>query len=644
MSRLILWWCCVVVAPLLAGSAAAEGRAVWQAAAEERALYEHFRWQQLGHYQPHRGDRAVSDIHSADFFLAPRGRENPEEELRATIDALFAPPGDAPESHAQCRFPARLLWLREQLPATDSLPAVECAGYADWRGAGSSRIESVSLIAVEGYLRNPSSLYGHVLLRLNETGLSDPGDSPRQHVLATSVNFGVDLPSGESPLGFIIKGLFGGYDAVFTQARFHQNSVLYGDYQQRDLWEYRLNLSPAQTELIVAHTWELLGREFTYYFTGSNCACRTAAVLNLVLPEGDNLDNNVKPWTMPHDTFNHLMRARTGGEPLVDAVLYYPSAYSELVHDWEQLNRPQRQTAGRWLASGDELLLTDSGFSAAAQAQLLDALLSYQAAWPALESSGPAESAWLTLLRLRAELPAGNMITPVASYPPATAVPGGPAPMHAANYPTLLGAAGLWQPARGAGVEARFRLSYYDLLARPVGRPALAELAMLDIRVAGWEDDLQLRQLDLVSATALNLAPTGRRQDQPWSGRLRAGYEVTDLACERCGEWFVEGGPGQALGRPGRFAVYGLLEGRLASGDSGPVALTPRLGWLQHWHPALSTGLEAGYRWSAGGSGSRGEPVSELGVRLGASQRWDMRLEWEHRQASELRIRLGTYW
>ncbi|MCH8551196.1 MAG: DUF4105 domain-containing protein [Natronospirillum sp.] len=630
----------------LASAEAPAGHSQWHDAATDLALHDNWRWLQLGHYQPRRTGKPVSDIHSAGFFLAPEGARDPELELHATIEAFFAPPGEDPEQHAQCRFPARLLWLREHLPQVDDLPTPRCEGYDRWRGQDERRIESVSLIAVEGYLRNPSSLYGHILLRLNESA-REPAE--HAHVLANTVNFGVDLPPGESPLQFISKGLFGGYEAVFSHARFHQNSVLYGDYQQRDLWEYRLQLTPEQTALVVAHTWELLGREFSYYFAGSNCAYRTAAILNLILPEDESLDNRIKPWTMPHDTFNHLMRVDNNGASMVSAVYYYPSPQSELLADWQHLSRTQRAAASAWLESGDPELITDERFSLLEQQQLLDALINYHAAQTASPASGLSDADWRTLMALRVRLPVrtdslgDHIYTEPSSAQSSRDRMRHPAPMHAANYPTLLSASGLWNETRGPGVEARFRLSYYDLLARPVGRPALAELSMVDIRAAAWEDGLQLRRLDLINATALNLSATGRLADQPMSGRLRAGYEASNLACNDCGEWFVEGGPGLAFGSPGLAAGYGLLEGRLASGDSGPVAVTPRLGWLQHWHSAFSTGLEAGYRWSAGDSDSAG-PLLDARLRFGNSQRWDLRLEGQWHQASEFRVGLGTYW
>lgn len=641
---LITLWPGVVLAQTVASPVGSE---VWQQEAASSALHERPRWHQLVHYSPRLTGAVRSDIHSPEFFLHPDGAGNPQAELQATIEAMFEPVNGLDESHAQCRFPARLLWLQQELPAAADLPSPECIGYGNWRGEGGSEITSISLISADGYLRNPSSLYGHVLLKLNERGYSpDPGGN-RQNLLATSVNFGVDLPSGESPLMFIGRGMLGGYQAVFSHARFHQNSVLYGEYQQRDLWEYRLDLEPEQTALIVAHTWELLGKEFTYYFTGSNCAYRTAAVINLVLPEGQSLDNRIKPWTMPHDIFNHLAGTQLNGRDLVESVIYYPSRESELAADWADLNPAQRALAQRWLAEPDLTLISEAAMSDAEQAALLDVLLAYssiQTEYPLAWNGAPGLT---ELMARRAALPSRTVPEQPLSVQPngaARAVPGAPAPVHRANYPTLLETSGLWNQEQGPGAMARFRLSYYDLLARPVGRPEFSELSMLDVKVTAFEDKVQLRSLDLVSVTALNVPATGLPGARAWSGRLRAGYEQTGLACTDCGAWFAEGGPGMALGRSGSWAAYGLLEGRLDTETDGVFSLTPRTGLINHWGIGFSSGLSAAYRWPVAQTADSGDWLLDAGMRVGSSQRWDVRLRWQHWDTQEARLSLGTYW
>src|SRR5690554_6504080 len=220
--------------------------------ADQKALHEHPTWHKLVYYKSGGIGRGYSsDINSAGFFLAEDGVFNLQSEPRRLTRGVAAPiDSTEPEQHAQCRFPARFTWIPQQLDFSDiDLPAPDYLNYQAWRVNES--IDSVSLIWANGYLGNPSSFYGHVLLKLNYA-TPDP-DS----ILGTTVNFGVDLPNDETPALFVFKGLVGSYNAVFSYSRFYQNSLLYGEFQQRDLWEYRLNLPQDKVDFVVAHTWEL---------------------------------------------------------------------------------------------------------------------------------------------------------------------------------------------------------------------------------------------------------------------------------------------------------------------------------------------------------------------------------------------------
>lgn len=604
------------------------------AAAHELAMQP--QWLKLGHYQPSGLRRSLrSAIHSDTFFLASSGRTDPVAELQATLAALQAPhPNTMPDdAHAQCRFPARYLWLREQLPELAQQPVRACQAFSEWAGGTHTAVQSASLIFIEGYLGNPSSFFGHVLLRLNR----DDGALDRPQLLATTLNFGVDLPSGEDPLLYFWRGTTGGYDAVFTQAQFHQHQLLYGDFQHRDLWEYRLALTPEQVALLTAHSWELLGQDFRYFFTGANCAYRTASVLAVVLPPELSLSNSIKPWTMPHDTFTHLIKAEQNGAPLVQAVYHHPAQNTERVLAWQQLTAAQRQAAQQGIRQPgtlpDHLL---SALTPTEQAQVLDVLLLDQSAQARFVDAYPASESWLPLLNARAALPV------LATASPATQR-GQPQPVHKANLPTRIALSGVWQEApERLDAELQLRVNYYDLLSRPVGRPALGELVLLDARLGGLASDWQWRRLDLMRVTALNVSPSGLWQDQSLSGRFRIGYD--HLGCADCGTWLIEGGPGLAWGRPQHYAFYTFLQGRLNTSETGPVAITPQVGWLHHWHPALSTHLEAGYRWAAQQGDWGGREVLTAGIRYGQSARRDVRLNWRAEGQQHWQLEWGTYW
>src|SRR5690606_27956492 len=90
-------------------------------------------WLRLLHYQPAAGGWR-SLVVTDHFFVSTDGRTQPQRELEASLRAFFEPVDEAkPDFHAQCRFPARLLWLQRQLPLEQAaLPRVDCQKFRAW--------------------------------------------------------------------------------------------------------------------------------------------------------------------------------------------------------------------------------------------------------------------------------------------------------------------------------------------------------------------------------------------------------------------------------------------------------------------------------------------------------------------------------
>src|SRR5688572_1394842 len=123
--------------------------------AKEKRLSEHPYWRALLHYKG-----GSSEIVSPEFFLSPQGSADAAAELAATLAALIEVPGEKPDNHAQCRFPARYKWLRKSLDwGVLQPPPVACPQYAAY--TMQHNVESLSLIYATGYFSNPASFYGH---------------------------------------------------------------------------------------------------------------------------------------------------------------------------------------------------------------------------------------------------------------------------------------------------------------------------------------------------------------------------------------------------------------------------------------------------------------------------------------------------
>lgn len=243
-------------------------------------------WKKLMHYEESDTDTGLlSAIHSDEFFLSSEGIKDSFAELKATIDELQKVTNSDVNSHAQCKFPARFIFLSKELPEwAEGIEKLSCPEYEQWHFDYTT--DSISIVFANGYLGNPASFYGHTLLKLNSS--KNRSTVP---LIDVSVNYGAVVPDGENPVSYIIKGMMGGYKGGFSHIEYYYHTHNYGETELRDLWEYELDLSKDEVRFILAHTWEVLGKEYTYYFFRKNCSYRMAELIE-ILPDLEIIPQN----------------------------------------------------------------------------------------------------------------------------------------------------------------------------------------------------------------------------------------------------------------------------------------------------------------------------------------------------------------
>ena len=89
-------------------------------------------------------------------------------------------------------------------------------------------------------------------------------------MLAKAVNYAA-LTHGESGPLYALKGIFGAYDGYYSFMPY-QKIQEYTEIDQRDVWEYELNLDRAERRRLLLHIWELQGIATDYWFFDENCA------------------------------------------------------------------------------------------------------------------------------------------------------------------------------------------------------------------------------------------------------------------------------------------------------------------------------------------------------------------------------------
>jgi len=203
----------------------------------------------------------TSEIDDENFFLSPDGKIDSNAELKATINA-FINETSFDDNATGCKFPARRFWLEKELSMTD-LPKLECTEF----NALMKRVDpqSASLIFPAGFIESPASMFGHTFLRIDS--------KYKSKMLSYAINYAADANTAtESGMVFAVKGLFGGYYGKYSLLPYYDKIKEYRDSEERDMWEYDLNLTPVEMQQMFRHIWEIRDTYSWYYFFTENCS------------------------------------------------------------------------------------------------------------------------------------------------------------------------------------------------------------------------------------------------------------------------------------------------------------------------------------------------------------------------------------
>lgn len=289
-------------------------------------------WLALGHYQ-----KGESSIDSPNFFLSEDGKTNPSAELQATIE-LF----QGNDTAKQCLFPARYLYLQKKGLVQKAFP--KCEEYDQFKA--DLQPKDVTLLFTDAYMNNPSSMFGHTLLRI---------DTKRKgtQMLAHGANYGA-FTGEEGGAAYALKGLFGLYFGGFTVKPYYDIINTYNNIENRDIWELTLNFSQAELDFMVAHLWEIGQTQSRYYFFSRNCSYMLLEMIDAVKPQL-KLAQQFKAWVIPLDSFKLVARK----EGLVKEINYRPSRQNKIKHRYKMMTDAQRKVYRKAIQAKDYHLSDD---------------------------------------------------------------------------------------------------------------------------------------------------------------------------------------------------------------------------------------------------------------------------------------------
>ena len=579
-------------------------------------------WISLGHYETAKLGGWRSYVSDKKFFLAADGNEHPDHELAATVQALYAP-ASAGEQHAQCVYPARTRWLKAQLNLTD-LPTVDCTEFKQWFKDVSPH--SAVMIFPAAYLNSPSSMFGHTLLRIDQADVQ----TDKTSLLSYAINFGAYIEGSDNSILYAWKGLMGGYPGLFALVPYQEKLSEYRSLENRDLWEYRLNLTQAETARMVEHVWELKQIKFDYFFFDENCSYRLLELLQVARPSL-RLTEQFPLTAIPTDTVKAVKEAG-----LVESIQYRPSRERELLSRAEPLTAEEQQ----WVlkVSADQKQLQAPAFKAQPrdrQALIIDAAYRLERYRANGQERDPARAQRsFELLRAINQNPAPELDIPQ---------PGLPEDGHESRT---------WQAGLGTRGDKAFgeyglRMAYHDLNDNAESFPLGAQIEILQLKLRQYEgNDWQLQQLDL--ATIRSLTPRNELL-QPLSWQVTGGLErVPGKHDDETLVSHVNGGGGGTWQLGDDLLGFALGTVRVEHNNDFAGFIAPAAGFntgLLWKNPLGNFSLEAKGDYFTNGEVRRGLSLNQqwelsrnLGLRLSAQR------EFSHLATPENEVMLEVKW
>lgn len=535
-------------------------------------LWEHPYWLKLLHYEKTRGGHR-SLAQGERLFVSPDGATNPKSELLATVAALESNKYlEQREEGALCAFPARLRWLKTQLNLSDShFPTYSCSTRDDWQKTLNPT--SATLVFPDAHISSPGSMFGHTLLRVNGAV-----SGSRSGLLAYAVNYAADV-RGASSLEYAVKGITGGFPGNFGVFPYYTKVKEYARIEQRDLWEYPLELSDLELTRLMEHLWELKEVPFRYFFFDQNCSWQLLSLLEVAKP-GIELTIGMDTYAIPIDTVRRLQQHSL----IVEKPFLRPSRRRALEAARRKMSAAQRQSVMH-LVEGKLLPLDPAITSMSEHQQILVLDTAYELLHIRFRSGDYKRSE--ALPRGHAMLRARSTLGLHASVEAEQTNQVSPDQSHASGRYGI--AAG--DDALGPWIGASYRPAFHDLLDPDAGfLPGYGiDFGLIKLRHYTRAEKFRLDSLTILSATSRN-SWTSWAKPSSWNLTLGAkrpdwirgadidpsiGFNVSGelgitlgssrnhlfMALANEAHW------GKLLGKNGRIASGPKIEAKLSTGS-----------------------------------------------------------------------------
>ncbi len=545
-------------------------------------------WLAINLYKMNINKDYESEIINEDYFISPSGRTDPLAEFVGFENLIrdYLNGGDGKEE--LCRFPARMTLFENNYNWFNAKDRPICTDYIEQNKP--DFITSVSLIHVSGYFDNPSSYYGHTLLKLNYEE-----DMPNQTFLDSSINYGADVTDNISSPLYVINGLFGGYKARYRRNNHFLHTHNYTNNQIRDVWEYELLLTKQQVKFISEYIWEINNARFTYYFLNDNCAHRVSKLLELAL--GINISKSHGFWLLPMQVVRNLSKESEKRTPrLIKREKYHPSLKRIFFDRYNLLSKKEKNKFAEFFSDGSYVKQKKSVTTLSTKNLLL--ILDYLDIQVADATSKSKDEKLVLKLQNKRSIVLGQLLKyqvkeihkfPEGDYEHSSLLSSQPASVLRAGY-------GVRKKSEFASMS--YRVANNDFLDSPDPKREISKFVMGKVEIEAYKNNVKLTNATLIDIVNFNTNPLPLKITKEYSWSMNVGYSQRSRVCSKCSTFGVESKWGTATRVNSRLMLYGLFGGRIHTKQGnrrGIITIAPELGGFIHISKKAILGFSATY-------------------------------------------------
>lgn len=246
----------------------------------QEKLYDNPIWNHLIHYN---GGR--SSINDSNFILS-YGNFSPKQELINTINLIYE------DKEKACQFPARILFIKTLLKLPDSFFSLDdCKEFIEYETLAPS--DSIYLVFASENVKDPTSMMGHTFFKF-------VGKRNNEEIVEHAISFFAVI-NNKNIITLVVDAFFNGMDGIFSLSPYKKAIRKYLLEEDRNIWEFELDLDEFEKKLIRYHIFELRYVKPKYYFVSYNCATIVYEILLLSKNFRETVNNEKYIWLTPQD-------------------------------------------------------------------------------------------------------------------------------------------------------------------------------------------------------------------------------------------------------------------------------------------------------------------------------------------------------